>query len=95
MGEIGGEFRRERKKLSRFERFMSRYSSKESILDKIIEKELGPLDGPIKKVLKEEVKRELLRHPRYSEVLKKFIGILEKLQDFEDNLRGDDNAESK
>ena len=79
VGDANGEGR----KVSRFERFMQRYSSKDSLLDSLIDKELGPLNGPIKEALKEEVKRELLRHPRYSELLKKFIGILERLQEFD------------
>ena len=79
VGDTNGEGR----KLTRFERFMQRYSSKDSILDSLIDKELGPLNGPIREALREEVKKELLRHPRYSELLKKFIGILERLQEFD------------
>ncbi len=74
----------DKKRVSRFERFMSRYtessqSSIEKVLDQVIDKELSGLKGNFKEALKHEVKKELLRHPQYSKLLRKFISILEGL----------------
>ena len=53
----------------------------EKYIDKVIDEEFGNLDEVLREPLKKELKKEIKKNPKYLKLLKRFIDILEGLED--------------